>query len=108
MLIPESCVSTRKGAGEALTGARAGQVLSRETKLSPGGRRFPRIRKATWSPSISREWLRPRVVVDPVHVRKLLTREPGDPVSDLGKSRVRAVNPKGARQRCTESGSRTG
>ena len=27
----------------------------------------------------------PRVVRDPVHVRKLLTREPGDPVFDLGK-----------------------
>lgn len=27
---PESCVCTRKGAGEALTGVRAGRVLSRE------------------------------------------------------------------------------
>ena len=47
---------------------------------------------------------------DPVHVRKLLTREPGDPASDprgMGP-KVRAVNPKGARQRCTEAGSRTG
>ena len=29
---PESCVCTRKVAGEALTGGRAGQVLSRESK----------------------------------------------------------------------------
>ena len=28
---PESCVTTREGGGEALTGARAGWVLSRET-----------------------------------------------------------------------------
>jgi hypothetical protein len=33
---PESCVCIRKGAGEALTGARAGQVLSRERKIDFG------------------------------------------------------------------------
>ena len=27
---PESCVAARKGVGEALTGVRAGRVLSRE------------------------------------------------------------------------------
>ena len=31
---PESCVGGRKGAGEALTGAHAGQVLSREISRS--------------------------------------------------------------------------
>ncbi len=30
---PESCVSTRKGAGEALTGAHVCEVLSREINL---------------------------------------------------------------------------
>lgn len=30
---PESCIGVRKVAGEALTGERAGQVLSRETFL---------------------------------------------------------------------------
>ena len=30
---PESCVVARKGRGEALTGARAGRVLSRESDL---------------------------------------------------------------------------
>lgn len=30
---PESCVGVRKGVGEALTGARAGRVLSREKSL---------------------------------------------------------------------------
>ncbi len=29
---PESCVGTRKGVGEALTGERIGEVLSREIR----------------------------------------------------------------------------
>ena len=33
---PESCGGARKGAGEALTGERAGWVLSRESTLSFG------------------------------------------------------------------------
>jgi RNA-directed DNA polymerase len=37
---PESCVGAREGAGEALTGARAGWVLSREINLT---------RVPTWS-----------------------------------------------------------
>jgi RNA-directed DNA polymerase len=32
---PESCVVARKGRGEALTGVRAGRVLSRERNLCP-------------------------------------------------------------------------
>ena len=31
----ESCITVRKGAGEALTGVRAGQVLSREIEAPP-------------------------------------------------------------------------
>jgi len=33
---PESCVATRKGRGEALTGVRAGRVLSRESESLRG------------------------------------------------------------------------
>lgn len=33
---PESCAGTRKGAGEALTGACVGRVLSRENRFPPG------------------------------------------------------------------------
>ena len=33
---PESCVVAREGAGEALTGVRAGRVLSRESNLLRG------------------------------------------------------------------------
>jgi RNA-directed DNA polymerase len=78
---PESCVCSRKASGEALTGVSAGQVLSRERGFAPGCRRRQRVRKATRDISISQEMFRPRVVIDPVHVRKLFVREPGDPVS---------------------------
>jgi len=78
---PESCVCSRKTAGEALTGESAGQVLSRERGFAPGCRRRQLDRKATWNISISQEMFRPRVVVDPVHARKLSAREPGGPVS---------------------------
>ena len=37
---PESCVGVREGAGEALTGVRAGQPLSREIEL-PSHKRWP-------------------------------------------------------------------
>ena len=78
---PESCVCSRKAAGEALTGESTGQVLSRERGFAPGCRRRQLDRKATRNISISQEMFRPRVVVDPVHIRKLPAREPGDPVS---------------------------
>ena len=76
---PESCVGVRKGDGEALTGARAGRVLSRERRLPPGCRRRRRRRKATSGVPRSRGMPGPRAVRDPVHVRKHLAREPGDP-----------------------------
>ncbi len=60
-----------------------GQVLSRESQISLRGRRRRVFRKATWDRSFLRERPHPRVVRDPEHVRKLLTREPGDPVFDL-------------------------
>jgi hypothetical protein len=81
---PESCVCSRKGAGEALTGESAGQVLSRERGFASGCRRRQLDRKATRNVSISRDMFRPRVVVDPVHAWKLSAREPGGPVSGRG------------------------
>ena len=58
---PESCGATCEGGVEALTGARAGWVLSRETTF-----------------------LRDADAVDPEHVRKHLAREPGGPVLTRG------------------------
>ena len=81
---PESCVYDRKGVREALAGVCAGQVLSRESRLTLGCRRRQNARKATRNISLSREMLRSRVVVDPAHARKLSAREPGGPVSGRG------------------------
>jgi len=60
---PESCAVARKGGGEALTGVRVGQVLSREREsLHRGadavrvcGRQHPagRYRKTSWDPARS-------------------------------------------------------
>ncbi len=49
---PESCVRSGNRAGEALTGARAGQVLSRERKSVFGGPTASSVRKATWNRSL--------------------------------------------------------
>ena len=78
---PESCVYTRKEVREALTGESAGWVLSRERGFASGCRRRQRVRKAKRNTSLSQEVFWPRVVVDPMHVRKLFAREPGDPMS---------------------------
>lgn len=84
---PELCVYSRKAVREALTGESAGQVLSRESRLTPGCRRRQNVRKATWSFSQSQEGLQPRVVVDPAQAPKLPAREPGDPMFGLGRWR---------------------
>jgi hypothetical protein len=77
---PESCGSAREGTVEALTGVRAGRVFSRENKHSPGCRRRTTKRKATSGAPPSQGATEPRAVRDPVHVRKHLAREPGDPM----------------------------
>lgn len=60
---------------EALTGERIGRVLSRESAKSEC--RVPRgTAKATQNGAIRRVPKRLRVVVDPVHVRKHIDREP--------------------------------
>jgi len=57
---PESCVGVPEGDGEALTGVRAGQPLSREITVS-GCRRRPMRRKATSPAALARAvWWTPR------------------------------------------------
>jgi RNA-directed DNA polymerase len=66
---PESCVGVREGEDEALTGVRAGWVLSREIHAPPkggllrgadvleiGGRQYPRHREGEmlWNPARSK------------------------------------------------------
>src|SRR6266851_62231 len=75
---PESCDVTREGRGEALTGVRTGQVVSRESNSAGRRRRMPR-RKATSQAAVTRAAREPGAVRDPVHVRKLHAREAGEP-----------------------------
>ena len=74
---PESCAGTRKGAGEALTGVRAGRAIEPRNQFSgvptPSGRW-----KATLLAALSRAASGPRAVAEPWHVRNLHAREPGD------------------------------
>ena len=78
---PESCVGLPRGGGEALTGARAGRVWSREIYETPRCRPHAHGGKATPSASLSRDAPGPGAVKDPEHVRKHLAREPGDPTT---------------------------
>ena len=80
---PESCVDTRKGIGEALTGEVRAGLLSRERC---NNFRVPTLStrwKATPAVSIRRDAVGPCVVRDPEHVHKLLAREPGGPTFGL-------------------------
>jgi len=94
---PESCASTREGTGEALTGERIGQPLSRDRTLSRGP--TPCVWRKAKRPSASSRVLgRPGVVVEPgMHARSLYgNREISDPAScciglaRIGKARSRS------------------
>ena len=94
---PESCVVVGDGCGEALTGERAGRVLSPEIKVLAGCRRAPNTRKATRFAPVGRGVDRPGGVGDPWHARKHLVRDPGGAAIGLGVwlPKVRTENPKG-------------
>ena len=95
---PESCADAREGIGEALTGERTGQPLSRESPLFLGADVVPLTEGNTdgrdiASAQTARRGRRHR------HVRKILAREPGDPTTDhrhvadlvrIGKARSRS------------------
>ena len=94
---PESCAGLREGVGEALTGERTGQPLSRERELIPGADSVKNAegntaRCVSASASSTRRGRRPW------HVRTLLVREPGDLQLDhlddrvvrIGKARSRS------------------
>ena len=61
---PEPCAVIREDAGEALTGVRAGQPLSRDSQLIPGADAVS-VRKATRPSAQSRAPGRPGVVGEP-------------------------------------------
>ena len=88
---PESCAAYREVCGEALTGERAGQPLSRESFLIPDADAVQAAEgdaggRVTASALLVRRGLRPW------HVRKLsVFREPGDLVS--GRAARRRAGP---------------
>ncbi len=76
---PESCGAAREGVVEALTGGKYGPGIQPRKKLTSGCRRCKEKRKAPPEAPVSRGASRSRAVTDPVHVRKHLAWEPGDP-----------------------------
>ena len=74
---PESCAGVREGVGEALTGERAGQPLSRERFYDQDADTVPLAEGNTGGREIAsgRSILRGHRTW---HARKLLEREPGD------------------------------
>jgi len=94
---PESCIHTGNGMYEALTGVHVGQVLNRENNTYSGvptssGRTEGNI----WCIVIGKIHQDPAWSETLCTHEKLRTREPGDPIFDLGNGTVvRVVNPKG-------------
>ena len=95
---PESCAVAREGIGEALTGDRTGQPLSRESTLIPGADVVLLTEGNTDGRDIASAQTARRGR-RPWHVRTLFAREPGDPTSDqrrvaglarIGKARSRS------------------
>jgi hypothetical protein len=76
---PESCAGVREGVGEALTGARAGWAIEPRDQGVRGADAVKQVgRQHRWW-RYTRVVRGPRAVGEPVHVRNLHAREPGDP-----------------------------
>ncbi len=74
---PESCADAREGAGEALTGERIGQPLSRERSISRCADAVTDAEGSTMGRVIA-SGPSTRRGRRPWHVRTFLAREPGD------------------------------
>ena len=98
---PELWRCARKDTPQALAGARAGWVLSRERTCHPGRRGCSPKPKTVPVAPLARGAAGPRAVEDPMHARKLSAQELGGPAVGHGEDGrvVRAVNPTGARRR---------
>ena len=82
-LDPEPCAGLRKEAGEASVGARAGRAIKPRKSLTQGADAFvPTEGNRRYGDIASR----PSALrgPGPRHVRKLIAREPGDPVIGRG------------------------
>ena len=95
---PESCGLPREGHAEALTGVRAGRAIEPRKCDVQGADAFVWVEgnRAAGGNASRLSALRGQ---RPWHVRKLIAREPGDPVLGHGTGVVvRPGNPTGARQ----------
>jgi len=98
-VVPESCVLHREVQGEALTGVRIGQPLSRDSLLILGAHAVDTA-EGNMTGRVIASALSTRRGRRPWHVRTLLTRETGDLHSDrqrnfrlaarIGKARSRS------------------
>jgi hypothetical protein len=98
-VVPESCVLYREVQGEALTGVRIGQPLSRDSSFILGAHAVDKAEGNMTEHAIASA-LATRRGHRPWHVRTLLTRETGDLHSDrqhtfrlaarIGKARSRS------------------
>lgn len=86
--VPESCALRREAQGEALTGERAGQPLSREIRYPRAPTPSSKVEGNT-SRRVSASTCAARRGRRPWHVRTLLAREPGD----LAAGRVALTRP---------------
>ena len=75
---PESCADAREGIGEALTGGRAGEVLSGESNVVRGADAVVACRRQQARVRHRKDLGHPASSLDPEHVRTSLVREPGD------------------------------
>src|SRR5437764_13120216 len=78
--------SCSQGQRRSVDRGTCGPGIQPRKKLTPGRRRCKEKRKAPSGAPISRGVPESRAVRDPVHVRKHLVREPGDPKSAQGCS----------------------
>ena len=103
----ESCAGGGDIAGEALTEALAGRLSSREIPLF-WCRPCEQKGKAVSTVAQSQAAGEPGAVADPVHVRKLLAREPGDFGDACREVAGRWGKPPAARATRTSPRSRSG
>ena len=106
---PESCGHAREDVLEALTGAPAGRVLSREIEILPGAE-VVCVAEGNTRDAASREARRDlaRSTTDPEHVWKRHAREPGGPVTAHGDGAMgRGGKSEDVIHRCTAAGSLT-
>src|SRR5712664_1735597 len=71
--------SCSQGRRRSVDRGTCGPGIQPRKRLTPGRRRWRRKRKATSGAPISRGAPESRAVRDPVHVRRHLAREPGEP-----------------------------